>query len=420
MIDKLLEGKLLTLLVGSVFRLVEIVVRTIHITVRGIRLAIQDAVTSPIDRWIAATGKRRLAENTPVDDTSVVLIQADGEYTGEPKYIAEEILRRGGGTSITWVLRDQSVGPFPREFDFVRYGTARYFRAVAGAKVVIQDGPSLEASDAAKGPHRHWIRASNGSVASAVLEPSLVEQTAPRRDRSSGARRIDTILTNSAPTAGASAVGPTTLALGHARNDLLFDTSPETAAAVRKKVLTRLGIVDAGQRFLLYAPTRQRSAATAALSGIDIPAVRAALAAAFGGTWEILIRTHQPGKAASDILLAGLPASCHNASFHPDAQELLALADAGLTDAAGWICDYLLTAKPAFLFAAQRPGQERVLDGTPFTVARSSRELVEDIQQFDRERYEDRIARFLDVHGNADDGAAASRIVDRLEELLAR
>ncbi|BDV30042.1 CDP-glycerol glycerophosphotransferase family protein [Microbacterium terricola] len=371
MINTLIEGKLVTLIVGSVFRIVEILVRAVHLAVRALRILIQEGVTSRIDRWLSRFGKRMVATRTRVDPTSIVLIERHGEYTGDPKYIAEELLRRGAPYKITWVLRDHSVGPFPREFRFVRHATAGFFRAVAGATVVIQDGRSLQESGAVKGPAQRWLEIGHGTI------------------------------------------GTT---LGHARNDILLDTSQETADRLRKKVLARLGIADRGQKFLLYDPASGDDTRAAPLSGIDIVAVRAALSTTFGGTWDVVIRTHATSRTQSDLWLAGLPSFCHDASFYPDLQELLVVADAGMTDHSRWIPDYLLTRKPAFLFSPHAAGPAPA--GVPLPTATSNQELLSSIAQFDQAAHTRAVEQFLQTSSSIDDGSAASRIVDRIEELM--
>lgn len=376
MIDKLIEGKLLTLIVGSAFRLVEILVRAVHLAVRGVRLLVQEAITSRLDRRISALGKRLVARRASVDAASIVIVERDGEYTGDCKYIAEEILRRGMGARITWTLREKSVGPFPREFRFVRYGTAAFFRAVAGAGVVFHDGRALADSGAVQGRGQHWVGL-GGALTSGKVET-------------------------------------------HARNDILLDPTPETIASVRKKVLDRLGITDRGQRFLLYAPTHGSTRGTGGLSGIDFRTVRSALSARFGGSWELLIRTHARSAAESDLLLAGLPAYCRDASGYPDTQELLVVADAGVSDGADWIFDYLLTRKPAFFFTTRGGGPVSGLDVAPLTVLASQRQLLSAIEGFDREAHVRSVEELLARRGSADDGHAAERIVDQIEEWVSR
>jgi CDP-glycerol glycerophosphotransferase len=154
------------------------------------------------------------------------------------------------------------------------------------------------------------------------------------------------------------------------------------------------------------------------LSGIDVAAVRATLAERFGGTWEILIRTSDPSRARSDIALSGLPAYCRNASFHPDAQELLVVADAVLADRSDRLGDYLLTRRPAFLFDTD-PERRDAAD-FPLPAATSSGELLAAIAQFDQEVHDQRVAQLLARSGSADDGAAARRIVDAIGDLMAR
>lgn len=383
MIDKLIEGKLITLLVGSVFRLVEILVRTIHLSVRGLRLVVQETLTSRLDRRISVLGKRWVAGRASVDPASIVIIERDGEYTGDPKYIAEEILRRDTGRQITWVLRDQSVGPFPREFRFVRYGTAAFYRAVAAASVVVHDGRALTDSGAVRRPDQHWLRVGTGGL------------TVPE-DGTDAAQRVGS----------------------HPRNDVLVDTSAETVTTVRKKVLDRLGIADSGQRFLLYAPTRRATRAPGGLSGIDLRSVRAALSARFGGSWEILVRTHARHRAESGPLVAGLPAYCRDASPYPDLQELLVLSDAGMSDGDDWIFDYLLTRRPAFVFAA---GSDHLVDGLearPLPVITSQQRLLSAIATFDEEAHVDTSGQVLARLGNADDGRASARVVDQIQEWM--
>lgn len=389
MIDRLLEARLLTLIVGSVFRLVEILVRTVHITVRGIRLLVQETVTSRIDRWLSGFGKRAVARRARVDRSSIVLVRKDGEYTGDLKYIAEEILRRGGSARITWVLRDRSRGPFPREFRFVRFGTAAYFRAVAAAGVVVQDGRALQDSGAWRSPSQHWLQA-DGAIVGGPASPDAASPDA------------------AAPT-------------GHPRNDVLVGGTAASAAALRKKVLDRLGVADTGQRFLLYTPAPGGHPGSMSLGGFDPVRVGAALSARFGGTWEFLVRPPHTGTEESAMMLAGLPASCRNAALHPDLQELLVVADAALATVPGWISDYLLTRRPAFALVPSTgaPTGETTgeLAGSPITLARSSDELLRAIADFDDAAFARAVEDHLGESRATDDGHAASRVVDRIEEL---
>lgn len=352
-----------------------------------------------------------------------------GEYTCNPKYIAEEILRRRLPYKITWVQRGQSVGPYPAEFEFVNHDSAAYFRAIAGAKVVIQNGHSMQRSGAQKGSSQYWLQTWHGSLGLKRLEGAGGDHKFYKRMRKLDNAQTDFVLTNSTfedqvftNTYWSDVPKPM---LGHARNDILFDKSQETTDALRKKVLDRLGVVDSGQKFLLYAPTHNDDDGSTPLSGVDIVGLCTALAGKFGGTWEILIRTHHSNKQASDAQIAGLPRYCHNASFYPDMQELLMVADAGVTDYSSWICDYIHTGKPSFLFSTdlegytQQRGFYHDFADTPFTMATTNRQLLDNIERFDQRLFDQKISEFLKLCGSIDDGESASRIVDKIEELMA-
>lgn len=406
MFDKLIEGRLLTLLVGSVFRLVEIFVRTIHIGVRAVRLLIQELLTSPIDARISTFGKRRLANRTEVDESSVLFIAQHGEYTGDPKYIAEEILRRSAPYKITWVLREDSVGPFPQEFRFVRAGTALSFRAIARAKVVIQDGYALQESGAVKGSSQIWIQTGDAVFAMKPREKTGIRNTDPRWHQL-GSPQMDLVLTSSPYedeiVAASSWPHVPTLMVGHARNDILINTPRQLAQEMRKKVLDRFDIVDVGQRFVLYTPSHVDVPGANSVSGIDLVAVREALSEKFGGIWDILIRTHDCGEPSAGAL-AGLPVYCHSVASYPDMQELLVVADAYIGDGSLWMRDYLLTRKPTFPYSTG--------------IDTSNQDLLHAIDQFDQSTHDRTVTQMREMDGNTDDGYAASRTVDKIESLM--
>lgn len=411
------------------FRIVEIFFRTIHVGVRGIRLLVQGTLTSRADAWLSKLGKRLLANRAEVDDSSIVLVAMQGEYTCNPKYIAEEILRRKLPYRITWALRGPSVGPFPGQFHFVQHNSSDFFQAIAGAKVVVQNGHSIQRAEAQKGSSQYWLQTWHGSLGLKKLEGAGGDAKFYKRMRELDNKQTDFVLTNSTfedevfTNTYWSSVPK--LRLGHARNDILFDRSKSTTEELRRKILDRLGIVDTGQKFLLYAPTHDDNNDSVLLSGIDIAGVRQALGKKFGGNWEFLIRTHNTSKRQSDAWLAGLPAYCHNASFYPDMQELLVLADAGITDYSSWVCDYILTNKPSFLFSTnfdaytEQRGFYHDFADTPFTMATTNKGLLDNIEQFDQAVYDRKISEFLKMCGSIDDGKAASRIVDKIEELMA-
>jgi CDP-glycerol glycerophosphotransferase len=105
-------------------------------------------------------------------------------------------------------------------------------------------------------------------------------------------------------------------------------------------------------------------------------------------------------------------------------QELMMVASVGVTDYSSWVCDYILTGKPSFLYGVNLRNFDAVrgfyhkVEDTPFSMATSNAELVQNISTFDQHEYESKIEQFLEHYGSVDDGRAAPRIVDKLEELM--
>ena len=113
-----------------------------------------------------------------------------------------------------------------------------------------------------------------------------------------------------------------------------------------------------------------------------------------------------------------------NAGEYSDIQELLSCTEVGITDYSSWICDYLLTGRPGFLFAADMEKYEQKdrdffypLSSMPYPLALNNAELVQNILHFENLGFKEKCRAFLAEKGCMDDGHAAERIVDFIEEI---
>ena len=428
MINKLISGKPVTKFTDGFFRIFEIVLRIFTILIKLIKKAVGMFFSANIDRVLSKLGKKLVTRQTTVKPNSIVLTTVQGEYTCNPKYIAEEILRRKLPYDVTWVLRGSALGPFPTEFNLVRDASPDYYRAIAAAKVVVQNGHAIQKNDVKKNKGQHWIQTWHGSLGLKRLEGAGGDNRFYAKMQMLDNRDTDYIISNSEfednVYRGSYWTKTPIKRLGHARTDILFDRSKETADYLRKKVLKRLDIEDRGQKFLLFAPTHDDKNPYQAFGNLDLDKMQKVLSKKFGGDWEILIRTHNNNKRKSSQWLAGLPIYCHNASFYPDMQELQIVADIGLTDYSSWICDYIHTRKPSFLFGPnikkyeKKRGFYHKFSNTPFSIATNNKELLENIKNFDNTLYNKKIDSFLEDCVSVDDGKSAARAVDLIEELM--
>ena len=100
-------------------------------------------------------------------------------------------------------------------------------------------------------------------------------------------------------------------------------------------------------KICLYAPTFRNSDSISCYD-LDYNRLHEALVKRFSGDWVILVRYHFrlkntkiPKKYENTVI---------NVTNYPDMQELLCVTDFGITDYSSWICDYVITKRPGFLY----------------------------------------------------------------------
>lgn len=432
MINKLISGVLIQDILNLVFNILKALFTAIYtiilVLLKIIKKILTKLIAKKLDKQLAKIGKHLVVRTTNIEPNTITFITAQGEYTCNPKYIAEEILRRKLPYKISWIVRSGALGPYPPEFKLVKDRTPGYYREIAKSKIVIQNAHTLQKNYTQKNEDQYWLQTWHGSLGLKKLEGAGGDEKFYNKMVKLDNEQTDYIISNSQfednVFSGSYWSSVPSLRLGHARNDILFNTDSDTHKYLRKKVLKRLGVEDTGQKFLLYAPTHDDSNPYQAFGNLNLEDLRKLLGDKFGGSWEILIRTHNNNKKKSDTWLSGMPTYCHNASFYPDMQELLLLADAGLTDYSSWICDFILTRKPSFLFGLNIEKYEKTrgfyhkFEDTPFSIATNNAELLNNISEFNQNVYESKIDTFLEACESIDDGNASKRIVDEIEKLM--
>ncbi len=205
---------------------------------------------------------------------------------------------------------------------------------------------------------------------------------------------------------------------GHARNDIFFkDILP-----VKQKVYSYYNLND-DVKTLLYVPTFRKDGRYECFD-IDYDNLVKVLSEKFGGEWKILVRFHpRTQKHLSKFFNSENP-NVINATYYDDIQELLASSDMAITDYSSCIFDFMMTRRPAFIFATdiedfdQDQGCYYPLSATPFPVATSNKELLDAVLKFDYDRYRIETEKFIKGKGCIEDGHAAERIVDLIENIM--
>ena len=195
---------------------------------------------------------------------------------------------------------------------------------------------------------------------------------------------------------------------GSPRNDILF----HPPAQLRQKVCDALG-VPAENKLVLYAPTFRADGSLAPYC-LDIPQVLSSFHQRFGGKHCMLLRLHPNLDAKSDALSCD-GVTTFNATRYPDIQELLAIADAVITDYSSLMFDFALTGRPCFQVATDIADyrQDRSfnfsLDALPFALAEDNAQLCAAIHDYDPEAAREKWNQFALENGICEDGRASWR-----------
>ena len=356
----------------------------------------------------------------------VAMMAHNSLYACNPKYIYEEMKRRDSGRDIVWVVANRSCSPdYPPDAKIVFLGTIRCLREVYSSSVWIDNGVAFS-NDFERRPDQLHIQTMHGSLGI----KNIVNGYRHRKDSGRAGRRscrretelTDYVITNSSFEEGVFRnvfwKNTPMVRLGHARTDPLFGRGGRAVSAIRADIAARYGVGES-MRIALFAPTHRPYLS---VSDIDFGFERMvkALTAKFGGEWRLLVRLH---RSTTGIRVANSGGNVVDATDYPDMQELMMVADVGITDYSSWIFDYVVTGRPGFLFAPDIDRYEESsglcypLEDSPFPVAYSAAELFENVAAFDVGMYPQRVKEFLSRMECVDDGHSAERVVDWLDSL---
>ena len=372
-----------------------------------------------------AAERRAAAHARPVIPGTVLYESFAGNGAlDNPEAIFRELLRTPDLQGLThiWVLDHHAGKPFVSEFRddrrvrFVRYRSARYFAALARSQYLINNAtfPAEFQKRADQTYVNTWhgtplktmgydmpdgaFQAAN-TVRNFVSADVLLAQNPTMRRMYRESYKLDGIF------------GGRILETGYPRTDRqhIADAERDTARAT----LRAAGIRADGRTLVVYAPTWKGSSFTsprddaeAMLSTVD------ALQQRLGSGFTVVLKAHQAvhrmvaERAAGRLIPNDLPTNV-----------LLGLTDVLVTDYSSIFFDFLSTGRPIVFFTPDEEdyAQERgtsELGELPGRVARTDDELADAIVSEPDPAIVERARRWRNEFTPADDGGAASRVVD--------
>ena len=352
----------------------------------------------------------------PLKERKVIFCNFYGGGFGDnPKFIAEEMIRRNLGFEMYWVCAHPEM-VFPAPIRSVKPNSTAFAYHMATAKFLVEN--TRRQYYFIKRPGQFYIQTWHGGPGLKKVEMDV--QAALSNEYIAYAKRdsacIDLFLSccrwcSDLYHRAFWYSGPI-LERGIPKNDLYFTDHGEA----RRKIEEYYHI-PAGKKIVLYAPTYRDNRATD-MYNLDYDRVLAALENRFGGDWYCLIRLHPNLAAQAGIVPTG--EKLRNATLYENMQELLVASDVIISDYSGCAFDYLVLKRPGFLYAEDYEEIKKVkdyyftLEELPFSLAQSNDALIHNIETFDEAEYDKKCAAYVQRIQFFDDGHASEAAVDAM------
>lgn len=355
----------------------------------------------------------------PIQKKKVVVMSYYGRgYSDNPKFIVEEMLRQNLDYKIFWVVKNTQIdNHLPEKVRPLRLDSLAYVYHMTTAGLWIDNCRKFFYG---KREGQRYIQTWHGGHGLKKIEAACLDALEPgyincaKRD----SQMSDLFLSNSGLLTDLYLRdfwynGPV-MEEGLPRNDIFFQKDFD-----RDAVRRALKIPD-DKKLMLYAPTFRADHSLEPYQ-LDCKKCALALKERFGGNWVILYRLHPNIFEMSDQLHYD-PEYAINASDYFDIQELYTIADAIMTDYSSVVLDFMITKKPAFLFATDIDkyrgdrGFALSLDELPFPLATGNDELEQLIRNFDADQFEREVNAFMARTRLHETGHASRSAVEWIRE----
>ncbi|MEU6996869.1 CDP-glycerol glycerophosphotransferase family protein [Nonomuraea sp. NPDC046570] len=319
-----------------------------------------------------------LLRDEPLWDAVFYDSQSGTRFSGSPKAVHDELVRRGAPLRHLWNVRDGQVR-LPDGVTPVRLNGKEYYEALARSRYVVTD-THLPA----------WFRRREGQRVLQTWHDS------PPECSEGSAAEWDYLISPSPwctpMLRDAFGFEGRVLEIGHPCGDVL--ARPELAVAVRE----RLGLPE-GKKVVLYAPA-------ACDDGLDLRRMREEL----DEDHVLLVRRHPDLARSTGSFVVDV-------SAHPDLWELYLVADLLVTDYSAAMFDFAVTGRP-MLFHTRGPEHPFEAEA-PGPLLRTTEEVAEAIRGVEEvnRKYEDLYAAFTARFCPLADGGAAARAVEEVFDL---
>lgn len=367
----------------------------------------------------------------PIRKGQVLAISWNGErYNCNPKSIIEEACSQGFGTKdkrLVFYFAFREPNNFEKELPkgvtAIEIGSLYYYYILFTSQFLLSNTRFSGAMFPYKKKGLTYIFTGHGGCGIKKIEfdaPSLSKKYLEMAAEDT--QRIDLMLSGAEFRTRAIRSGyryeGEILEYGMPRNDIFYDI--EKIKLIRQKVFHYLNDqkeqkLPLDVKLLLYAPTFRKNGRRD-VYGFDVDSIVGAFEQRFGGTWFILVSSHQNMKSYYKSIYDFSHPRVIDVGLYPELQDLLLFCDSMITDYSSAEMDFLLTKRPVFQLCRDRRDYDRGFyinpEELPFPYAETDDQLVQNILDFDEVQYQKSLSLFNEkIIGLKEIGRASKAVV---------
>lgn len=357
----------------------------------------------------------------PIKKNRVILLnECNFKYGDSPACVSEYLIKKYDEIlEIIFPLGNMNDRPNGKKnLIFVKFGSIQYYYYALTAKVFLTNDGGISYLPLRK--KQYVINTWHGGGAYKAVAASLNNNLIYEKDMKLAERNTDLFVSSGkrfSEVMSEALFMPEHkfLKVGLPRNDMLIHPDPNRIREIRDKLNIRTD-----EKLILYAPTfRKRNNASLGENidfecSLDADVISEAAEKRFSGKWIFGFRAHPSIKNKS---YAPLGKYTDMSGYH-DMQELLLIADILITDYSSSLWDFMLTQKPAFIYAedlyeyCKHTAFYTPIDLWPFSKATECSELKDNIINFDKDDYLKKCKYHYNDLGGCETGYATELVGD--------
>jgi len=361
---------------------------------------------------------------SPIKSYKIIFCNRHGNgYGDSPKYIAEEIIRRGLNYDMVWLLKREYIEEktFPTQIRVVEYGTLESLMEILTAKIIINNDTG-DYFNTIKRKNQIFFQTWHAGIALKKVGLDTPQSSKSIELLLSEVVKYDYMVSNSLFCTNmyrrAFSYKGNILEFGTPRSDILFNINMIEKSSKKVKAFYQ---INNDYKILIYAPTFRKNRRMDVYN-LDYNKLRIILKEKFGGEWKVIVRFHP--YISSYSRLVEYSEDIINASDYDDVYELISAGDILITDYSSLMFEFSFMKKPVFLYTPDleeylvEQGVYFQIKDLPYKLGTTNEELFSNMRKFDNKTYEREIDILFNKLGLYENGEASKKIVDFINKIF--